>query len=246
MDALRAIASVLCCRRPPPAHRSRPPPTTPSSPPPAAPPPPLPEACEQRLKLTDIIGLVARNGYAREASRCAGLNRETWRCVPAGLSPADAARVRAGHPLWRAIIDLTYNCPMLSTKMTRLGLAAYLGNCALVRDLLDWHADANARLGRGATALTYATAQPDCLRELIDRGADLHAADSFNYTALHEACMNGHSKAIRMLLAAGADADMPESLGRTARQCAFMSSFEFGDGIDEVRSLFPAPGRAQQ
>jgi hypothetical protein len=41
------------------------------------------EAYERRLMLTDIIGFVALNGYAREASRCAGLNRETWLCIPA-------------------------------------------------------------------------------------------------------------------------------------------------------------------
>jgi hypothetical protein len=38
---------------------------------------------ERRLKLTDVIGFVALNGYARESSACAGLNRETWRCIPA-------------------------------------------------------------------------------------------------------------------------------------------------------------------
>ena len=31
------------------------------------------EAYERRLKLTDVIGFVAQNGYAREASRCARL-----------------------------------------------------------------------------------------------------------------------------------------------------------------------------
>ena len=51
-------------------------------------------AYERRLKLTDIIGYAALNGYVREAEVCAGLNRETWRCVPAKLSAADRPRAR--------------------------------------------------------------------------------------------------------------------------------------------------------
>ena len=65
---------------PPPARRSRPADDD--------------EAYERRLKLTDVIGFVALNGYAREANACSGLCRETWRCIPAGLSAADADRVR--------------------------------------------------------------------------------------------------------------------------------------------------------
>ena len=69
---------------------------------PARAPPPAEDddAYERRLKLTDVIGFVALNGYAREADACAGLCRETWRCIPAGLSAADADRVRRDHPLW--------------------------------------------------------------------------------------------------------------------------------------------------
>ena len=66
------------------------------------------DAYERRLKLTDVSGCVAQNGYAREAARCAGLTRETWRCMPAGLGAADADRVRRDHPLWQAIIDLRH------------------------------------------------------------------------------------------------------------------------------------------
>ena len=60
---------------------------------------------EKRLKLTDVIGFVALNGYASETDACAGLCRETWRCIPAGLSAADADRVRRDHPLWQAIVN---------------------------------------------------------------------------------------------------------------------------------------------
>ena len=84
-DAPGAAAGGAGGAPPPPAHR-RPPPAEDD------------EAYERRLKLTDVIGFVALNGYVREAEACAGLNRETWRCIPAGLSAADANRVRRDHP----------------------------------------------------------------------------------------------------------------------------------------------------
>ena len=89
------------------------------------------EAYERRLKLTDVIGFVAQNGYAREANACAGLCRETWRCIPAGLSAADADRVRRDHPLWQAIIDLKHG----KFKETRLCFAASFGRLSHVREL---------------------------------------------------------------------------------------------------------------
>jgi hypothetical protein len=98
------------------------------------------EAYDRWLKLTDVIGLVAQNGYAREADACAGLCRETWRCIPAGLSAADADRVRRDHPLWQAIIDLEHG----EDKETRLFRAARKGNLSRVRELCDWRADVEA------------------------------------------------------------------------------------------------------
>ena len=113
------------------------------------------EAYERRLKLTDVIGFVAQNGYAREASRCAGLNRETWRCIPAVLSAADADRVRRDHPLWQAIIDLKQTKGYW--KETRLGSAARHGHLARVRELCDWRADIEATDFHKSTPLIHAS-----------------------------------------------------------------------------------------
>ena len=88
-------------------------------------------AYERRLKLTDVIGFVAQNGYAREASRCAGLCRETWRYIPPWLSASDADRVRRDHPLWQAIINLEHS----SWEMTRLCTAANNSRLARVREI---------------------------------------------------------------------------------------------------------------
>ena len=117
-------------------------------------PPPLADdddAYERRLKLTDVIGFVALNGCAREANACAGLCRETWRCIPAGLSASDADRVRRDHPLWQAVINLKHK--HVWRVATRLGWAAINGQLARVRELCDWRADIEAAEKYGRTPL---------------------------------------------------------------------------------------------
>ena len=161
------------------------------------------EAYERRLKLTDVIGFVALNGYAREADACAGLNRETWRCIPAGLSASDADRVRRDHPLWQAIINLKHG----TYKMTRLCLAAEIGHLARVRELCDWRADIEAAEIVGCTPLFCASDRGhlDTVRELLTRGANVNAECNDGYTPLMWSSYWGHVEVVRALLAAGAD-----------------------------------------
>jgi hypothetical protein len=189
----------------------------PPPPPRARGPPPAEDddAYARRLKLTDVIGFVALNGYAREANACAGLCRETWRCIPAGLSTADADRVRRDHPLWQAIIDLKHRWD----KKTRLIQAANMGDLALVRELCDWRADVEARDRHGLTALhycAYATESAECSRELINRKADLNAVSGYGFTPLMIACICRRVDIARVLLAAGADKRRVYKNGMTA------------------------------
>ena len=174
--------------------------------PPPSPPPPAEDddAYERRLKLTDVIGFVAMNGYAREANACAGLNRETWRCIPAGLSASDADRVRRDHPLWQAIIDLKHG----AWKWSRLGWAAYYGHMARVRELCDWRADVEAADRDGRMPLWWASCRGhlDIVRELLARGANIEAATQSGSTSLLVACSHGHLNIVRELLARGANA----------------------------------------
>ena len=186
-------------------------------PPPAREPPPAEtdDAYERRLKLTDVIGFVALNGYAREANTCAGLCRETWRCIPAGLSASDADRVRRDHPLWQAIIDLPHG----GKRRTRLRSAVHRGDLARVRELCDWRAGVDARCASGWTALHWACCfgQKDIARELISHGADVNSTihDSRS-TPLILACFHGQLSTARLLLAAGADKRRVNKFGRTA------------------------------
>jgi hypothetical protein len=188
----------------------------PPPPPPARRPRPAEddEAYERRLKLTDVIGFVAQNGYAREASRCAGLNRETWRCIPAGLSAADADRVRRDHPLWQAIIDLTHD----ALKQTRLCWAARCGHLARVRELCDWRADIEATDCYDLTPLHNASyyGHHEVVRELLSNGANVNAVSSYGYTALMLSSCKGNVEVVRVLLAAGADKHCVGCDGNTA------------------------------
>jgi hypothetical protein len=190
---------------PPPAHRE---------PPPAE----DDDAYERRLKLTDVIGFVALNGYAREADACAGLCRETWRCIPPGLSAADANRVRRDHPLWQAIIDLKHG----EYKQTRLSSAALEGHLMRVRELCDWRADIEAATVNGATPLRYACVNGHLavVRELLARGANVNAATNVGTTPLIQACWFGHIEVVRALLAAGADKRLMLHSGSTAASLA--------------------------
>ena len=172
------------------------------------------DAYERRLKLTDVIGFVALNGYAREANTCAGLCRETWRCIPAGLSAADADRVRLDHPLWQAIINLKHG----EYFEARLFRAARCGHLARVRELCDWRADIEATdcyYERTPLVSASLMGHHEVVRELLSHGANVNAVSGFGWTALIWSSFFGHVDVVRVLLAAGADKHRVSS-GNTA------------------------------
>jgi hypothetical protein len=203
-----AVLARCCARRQPPpfgaAGGAAPPAASPAAAPIAAPPS---AAAGGWPTLLDVIGFVALNGYAREANACAGLCRETWRCIPAGLSAADADRVRRGSLFWHAIIDLKHG---KHSDWTRLMIACRNGDFDRVRELCQWGADVNKEGFVGRTALTYAAmnGEEDCVVELLAHGADVNASNDGpgrGETALIMASACGHVEVVRALLAAGAN-----------------------------------------
>jgi ankyrin repeat protein len=79
----------------------------------------------------------------------------------------------------------------------------------MIRRLVDAGADPNATVGAGETALMTAarTGNIDAVRLLLDRGAQVNAADTeSNQTALMLAIRENHPDVVRLLLERGADA----------------------------------------
>jgi len=160
--------------------------------------------------LSLVVAFLASQDRKRLAATCRG----TWRFIPAGLSAADADRVRRDHPLWQAIINLKHG----DWKETRLCSAARGGHLARVRELCDWRADVEAADCYNNTPLVYAIiyGQLEVVRELLARGANANAVDDGGYTPLIFSSLRGHVEVVRALLAAGADKHKVSCDGVTA------------------------------
>lgn len=92
--------------------------------------------------------------------------------------------------------------------------ACRAGSAADARHALCTGADPNTR-HRGQTPLMYAAegGHTEICRALLDNGAAVNATDSYNRTALHLACKNSRVATARLLMEAGAAADVKSTLG---------------------------------
>ena len=124
------------------------------------------------VRLADVLGYMAARGFTREAGSAAATSKETWTTVPAGLSAADAHRVRRDGLLWHEL--LRARC---RHGRTRLMWAASVGRAARVEELLAWGAPVDARAAQGWTALHFAAffGHAECCGLLIAAGARLDA-----------------------------------------------------------------------
>jgi ankyrin repeat protein len=134
---------------------------------------------------------------------------------------------------------------------TALMTAARTGNVQAVKMLLGHDANVNAKENwHGETALMWAAAEnhSDVVQALIDRGADVHAHSIIagytpsnegytpstylpvgSFTPLLFAVREGHLECVRVLLAAGADANETVPNGATALTIAILNGhFEVG------------------
>lgn len=103
--------------------------------------------------------------------------------------------------------------------------AATFGDVVRLRALLDADpALVNARSGDGGSALHFSCffGQPECARELVRRGADIHAeAAAFgNVQPLHSAAAGRSAEIVKLLLEAGADPKVKQGHGWTALHSA--------------------------
>ena len=108
-------------------------------------------------------------------------------------------------------------------KVTALMLACGNGNEDAITILLNAGADTNIADANGNTCLYY-VAYGNCskcvLQSIISHGADVKATDKYEQTSLMFACLMKNENAINVLLSAGADPKLADSLGVTCLQYA--------------------------
>lgn len=109
-----------------------------------------------------------------------------------------------------------------SDGATALHAFIYTGRPEIIKLLLSFHADVNARDAAQRTPLMYAAgfnerdAATNIVRMLLDAGADVNAQDSNGQTALMKAVARNLSEIAEMLLMAGSDPSLEDKKGMTA------------------------------
>src|SRR5579872_6041728 len=95
----------------------------------------------------------------------------------------------------------------VGTSDSRLAEAARNQDQKAVRALVAQKSDVNARSTDGSTALLWLAHWNDAETAdlLLRAGADPNAANEFQKTPLSEACVNGNSALVRLLLKSGAN-----------------------------------------
>jgi len=109
---------------------------------------------------------------------------------------------------------------------TALHCAAANTNLEAVSTLLMYKPDVKACDTTGYSALHMAcsragTASPQIIEKLLAAGAEINCVNKFSRTALHECVISNNVEGARKVLDAGANKDVVDSDGRTARELAF-------------------------
>jgi len=99
-----------------------------------------------------------------------------------------------------------------------LHLAIDMDNVERVRELLASGIDINKKSNQYEYTPTYIAAfegHIDCLRLLIENGADVNIPNKYNYTPTHIAAEKGHVDCLRLLIENGADVNKANQFGYT-------------------------------
>lgn len=104
-----------------------------------------------------------------------------------------------------------------SNEETALHISAQKGNLEMIKMLLEFHANIEARNSFQNTPLHEAVwyNNEDCVKFLLDEGADINARDKYENSPLHKAALNGSSNAAEILVNRGASIDAVEWRGKT-------------------------------
>jgi ankyrin repeat protein len=124
---------------------------------------------------------------------------------------------------------------------TAMMLAAYKGNLAAVRALLDKGAEPNQT---GWTALHYAASvgNNDIVQLLLDRSAYIDAESPNQTTPIMMAARGGHILTVKLLLDEGADVTLKNGAGMTAID--FAKAGGFNDIVEGLRYRLKKAGKS--
>ena len=195
------------------------------------------------LLLAGVAGtaLAATAAYlvfdARRRTKLALHSREALRVAVGSGDLASAARALS-H------MGTTAAAPL---RATELGLAAKLGDDAMLALLLTNHIAVESRDERGATALLASSAlgKVGAVEKLLAAGADALATDGSGLTAAHYAASGGHVGVLRLLARAAAAAVTPSSPPGAAA-AATLAVLDVTRESDACRPLFLAASSNQQ
>jgi ankyrin repeat protein len=106
--------------------------------------------------------------------------------------------------------------------ITPLMAAAFEGNREVVALLIAHHADPDSTDRVGKTAMEYASGRGHAavVEQLLDAGVDVNAAYHNHLTALMWAAGYDQTQTVSLLLARGANRDLRDDRGMTARDIA--------------------------
>src|SRR6187549_1012401 len=107
----------------------------------------------------------------------------------------------------------------LATAQERARGAVHAGDVATLREILDrYPAIINKRVASSSATLLHAAAhnaQPEAVKELLNRNADVNALNASGYTPLHDCASRGTEEIAVMLLEKGADLTIRNKAGLT-------------------------------
>src|SRR6185437_291026 len=143
-----------------------------------------------------------------------------------GITALSAAAYMGSLPIVQFLMEKGADPKVIdTTQKTAIVYAAARGFFPVVRLLLDHGIDVNAKYGNDLTALMWAAGYSaeagvsdvaEVMTLLIERGARLDEQDNRGRTALMIAAELGHTPAVDLLLAHGADKSLKDKQGKTA------------------------------